>query len=150
MLLSRVFVSLFLFSFLLSDMEWKAYLPSEGPFNIPVIMGRGSYGVGAVPACVRRTMNRCLTAVHCSETVTNPHYRGSQPSQPSTLTLVLLNARSVSNKTQVIHDLILEEDADLACITETWINGEGGPPLALICPPGYAVQHQGRLEGWGE
>ena len=45
--------------------------------------------------------------------------------------------------------IILEEDEDLACITETWINGEGGPPLALICLPGYAVQHQGRLEGRG-
>uniref|UniRef100_A0ABM5FRX5 Endophilin-A1 isoform X1 n=1 Tax=Pogona vitticeps TaxID=103695 RepID=A0ABM5FRX5_9SAUR len=130
-------------------MEWRACLPSEGPLNIPVITGRGRYDVGTVPTRVRRTMNRSLTAVHCSETVTNPQYRGSQPSQPSTLTLVLLNARSVSNKPQLIHDLILEEDADLACITETWLGGEGGPPLALICLPGYAIQHQGRLEGRG-
>ena len=128
-------------------MEWKACSPSQGPFNIPVIAGRGRYGVGSVPTRVRRTMDRCLKAVHCSETVTNPKYRGSQTSRPSTLRLVLLNARSVSNKAQVIHDLILEEDADLACITETWIGGEGGPPLVLICLLGYAVQHQGRLEG---
>ena len=60
--------------------------------------------------------------------MTNPQYRGSQTSRPSTLHLVLLNARSVFNKAQVIHDLILEEDADLACITEIWIDGEGGPP----------------------
>ena len=99
---------------------------------------------------VRRTANRCLKAVCCSETVTNPQYRGSQSSLPSTLTLVLLNARSIANKPQVIHDLILEENADLACITETWISGEGSPPLALVCPSGYAVQHQGRLEGRGE
>ena len=95
-------------------------------------------------------MDRCLKAVHCSEMVTNPQNRGSQSSRPSTLRLVLLNARSVSNKAQVIHDLMLEQDADLACISETWIGGEGGPPLALICLPGYAVQHQGRLEGRGE
>ena len=49
----------------------------------------------------------------------------------------------------MIHNLILEEDADLACITEMWIGGEGRPPLSLVCPPGYAVQHQGRLEGRG-
>ena len=109
-------------------MERKACLPSEGPLNIPVIMGRGRYGVGTVSTHVRRTMSRCLMAVHCSETVPNPQYQGSQPSQPSTLKLVLLNARSVSNKTQLIHDLILEEDADLACITETWIGREGGLP----------------------
>ena len=102
-------------------------MPSEGPFNIPVIMGRGRYGVDTVPTRVR-TMNRCLKAVHCSETVTNPQYQGSQFSQPSTLTLVLLNARSVSHKTQVIYDLILEEDADLACITKTLIGGEGVLP----------------------
>ena len=113
-------------------MKWKACLPSEGPLNISVITGRGRYGVGTVPTRVRRMMNRCLKAVHCSETVINSQYRGSQPSQPSTLNLVLLNARYVSNKAQVIYDLILEEDADLACITETWISGEGGPPLALI------------------
>ena len=67
--------------------------------------------------------------------------RGSQISQPSTLKLMLLNARSVSNKSQIIQDLILEEDADLACITETWMGGEGGVPLTLACRPGYAVQH---------
>ena len=144
------FPSFFLLNFLFSsDMVWKACLPSEGPQNISVITGRGRYGVGSVPARVRRTRDRCLKAVPCSETETSPQHRGSQTSQPSTLRLVLLNARSVSNKVQVIQDLILEEDTDLACITETWIGGEGGPPLALICPPGYAVQHQGRLEGRG-
>ena len=131
-------------------MKWEACSPSEGPFNIPVVMGRGRYGVGTVPARVSRTVNRCLKAVHCSEAAANPQYRGSQPSQPSTLTLVLLNARSVSNKPQVIHDLNLEVDADLACITETWIGREGGPPLALVCPPDYDIQYQGRLEGRGE
>ncbi|XP_078233414.1 uncharacterized protein LOC144583475 [Pogona vitticeps] len=116
-------------------MEWKACSPSKGPFSIPVIMGRGGYGIGTVPTRVRRTMNRCLKAVHCSETVINPQYRGGQPSHPSTLNLVLLNARSVSNKPQVIYDLILEEDADLACITETWINGERALPwLSSACP----------------
>ena len=130
-------------------MEWKACPPSEGPQNISVVTGRGRYGVAPVPTRVRRTRDRCLKAVHCSEPGATPQYRGSQISHPSTLRLVLLNARSVANKAQVIYDLILEEDADLACITETWIGGEGGPPLALICPPGYAVQHQGRLEGRG-
>ena len=48
----------------------------------------------------------------------NRQHQGSKTSQPSTLKLVLLNARSVSNKSQMIYDLILEEDADLACITE--------------------------------
>ena len=109
-------------------MEWKVCLPSEGPLNIPVIMGRGRYGVDTAPTRVRRTMNRSLKAVHCSGAVINRQYQGSQPSQPSILKLVLLIARSVSNKLQVIHNLILEEDADLACITKAWIDGEGVLP----------------------
>ena len=129
-------------------MERRACLPSEGS-NIRVITGRGRYGGGTVPTYVRRIENKCLKAVHCSDIVTNCQNRGRQPSWPSTLNLVPLNARSVSNKSQLIQDLILEEDADLACITETWMGGEGGVPLTLSCPPGYTVQHQGRLEGRG-
>ena len=104
-------------------MEWKACPPSEGPLNIWVVMGRGRYGTGRAPTHVRRTVSRCLKAVHCSGTLTNHQDRGSQISWPSTLKLVLLNARFVSNKFQIIYDLILEEDADLECITETWMGG---------------------------
>ena len=109
-------------------MERKACPPTEGPLNISVITGRGRYGVGIAPTHVRRMVNRCLKAVHCSETVAKRQYRGSQINSPSTLKLVLLNARSVSNKSQIIYDLILEEDADLACITEAWIGRDRGPP----------------------
>ena len=62
---------------------------------------------------------------------------------------MLLNARSVSNKSQIIQDFMLEEDADLACITKTWMDRERGVPMTFTCHPGYAVQHQGRLEGRG-
>ena len=109
-------------------------------------MSRGRYGVGKALSRSRRTVNRCLKAVHCSGAVTTCQARGSQLSRPSTLTLI---ARSVANKAQLIQDLILEKDADLACITETWMGSEGGVPLSLARPPGYAMQHQGRLEGRG-
>ena len=94
-------------------------------------------------------MNRYLKAVHCSGPVTTCQTRGSWLSHTSTLKLVLLNARSVSNKSKLIYNLILEEDADLASITETWLGSDGGIPLSLACPPGYAVQHQGRPGEWG-
>ena len=55
-----------------------------------------------IPSQLRRTANRCLEAVRCSCTVTNHQSRGSQISWPSTLNLVLLNAGSVSNKSQII------------------------------------------------
>ena len=62
---------------------------------------------------------------------------------------MLMNARLVQNKTALIHDVILDEGADLACITETWVGEEGGVPLSQLCPPGYSVQHQCRSEGQG-
>ena len=52
-------------------------------------------------------------------------------------------------KTALIHDIILDEGADLACITETWVGEESGVPLSQLCLPGYLVQHQCRSEGWG-
>ena len=91
----------------------------------------GRYGVGTALSRSRRTVNRCLKAVHCSDTVTTCQALGSQLSRLSTLTLVLLNARSVSNKAQLIQDLILENDADLACITKMWMGSKGGVPLSL-------------------
>ncbi|KAF7246590.1 Craniofacial development protein 2 [Varanus komodoensis] len=54
---------------------------------------------------------------------------------PSGLTVLLLNARSVHNKTSLIHDLIVDEGADLACITETWIGEGGDVALSQLRPP---------------
>ena len=53
-----------------------------------------------------------------------------------------LNARSVQNKISLIHDLIVDDGADLVCITETWVGELGGVTLTQLCPPGYSVQHQ--------
>ncbi|XP_061463050.1 uncharacterized protein LOC133375459 [Rhineura floridana] len=43
----------------------------------------------------------------------------------------------------------MDEAADLACITETWVVEQGGVSLSQLCPPGYLVQHHGRSEGRG-
>ena len=51
----------------------------------------------------------------------------------SMLTLLLLNVRSVQNKSQLIADLINDEGVDLACIMETWANAEGGVAVSQIC-----------------
>ncbi|KAF7247270.1 Netrin receptor UNC5B [Varanus komodoensis] len=74
---------------------------------------------------------------------------GSLVSCPSGLTVLLCNARSANNKSALIHDLIVDEGADLACITETWAGEGGDVALSQLCPPGYMVQHCSRPEGRG-
>lgn len=60
---------------------------------------------------------------------------------------MLLNARSSKNKTSNIHDLIMGGEIDVVCVTETWVTREEDS-LQAMCPPGFGVQHQPRLEGW--
>ncbi|KAF7235211.1 Vomeronasal type-2 receptor 26 [Varanus komodoensis] len=55
--------------------------------------------------------------------------------RPLGLTVLLLNARLVHNKKSLIHDLIVDEGANLACITETWA-GEQGGRLPVLSRPG--------------
>lgn len=50
------------------------------------------------------------------------------------LTLMLINARSIEKKSSLIYDLIMDEDIDLACFTETCAVGEADVVQAM-CPP---------------
>ncbi|KAF7243157.1 Ephrin type-A receptor 4 [Varanus komodoensis] len=50
--------------------------------------------------------------------------------------VLLLNARLVHNKSSLIHDLIVDEGADLACIMETWVGERGMSPSLKCARPG--------------
>ena len=64
--------------------------------------------------------------------------------------MLLLNARPLKGKTSGIQDLILEEQADLACTTETWLDEAGGVGPSQHCLPGFSVQQQQARPGeWG-
>lgn len=58
-----------------------------------------------------------------------------------------LNARSVSNRATLIHDLSVDEKADLGCISEMWLIQEGGIPLFERCPVGFYMWYQLRPHG---
>ncbi|XP_064412565.1 uncharacterized protein LOC135355727 [Latimeria chalumnae] len=61
---------------------------------------------------------------------------------------VLLNARSICNKTAIIYDL-LRDNIDLAFITETWLDDCAATILAAAIPPGFLVIHCPRLHRRG-
>lgn len=43
----------------------------------------------------------------------------------------------------------MDQHADLGCIAETGVGKEGGILLPELCPPGFMIQWQPRLGGWG-
>lgn len=73
----------------------------------------------------RRHGKRHLTAVPMSTHPRNHWVPGSYAVQPLTLKLLIPNARSVNNKaisSVIFADLlIMDQIADLACITGTWL-----------------------------
>lgn len=65
------------------------------------------------------------------------------------LKLLLINARSIKNMIILIHDLILDEDVDLACISETWVGAEDDVALCFMSsPPQPQVSGYGTSWGW--
>uniref|UniRef100_A0A803SN06 Reverse transcriptase domain-containing protein n=1 Tax=Anolis carolinensis TaxID=28377 RepID=A0A803SN06_ANOCA len=123
---------------------WRMSTSRGAP--IEVIQGRGRYGKGRPKLIRPRERKRFLVDLKRPPDMVN---LDTQVGGSSGLKVVLLNARSVNGKTAIIQDLILDERADLACITETWLDEAGGVNLTQLCPPGYAVQHQPRSGGWG-
>ncbi|GFR65070.1 hypothetical protein ElyMa_000196300 [Elysia marginata] len=57
------------------------------------------------------------------------------------LKVLHLNAQSIGNKTTLVNDLIVELDADIAFITETWLKPKGDEGIVSqlrVRPDGYA------------
>ena len=58
------------------------------------------------------------------------------------LSAVLLNARSVCNKSLLINDYIVDSNSDILAITETWIKATTpSSVIAELTPPGYSLIH---------
>ena len=64
-----------------------------------------------------------------------------------------MNVRSVCDKTEAIHELIVDREVIIMCQTETWLREGDDPLVADVCPPGYYFvgasrpQHKGNRGG---
>ncbi len=67
----------------------------------------------------------------------------------SMLKIELFNAQSLSNKSSLVNDHIMEKGLDLMCLTETWHQPEVYSPLNEVCPPGYSYLEKARTTGRG-
>ncbi|XP_053148482.1 uncharacterized protein LOC128343440 [Hemicordylus capensis] len=117
--------------------------------EIPLVAGRGKYSGGSWTGCHREKWSRQLRPVHFSSSSPNPETSGSSENTPSRIRMLLLNAKSVNAKTSLIHNLIVDERADLVCVTETWVDELGGVGLSQLCPPGFLSVQQPRLASQG-
>ena len=67
-----------------------------------------------------------------------------------TLKVMSLNAQSVKEKTIIVNDLILEQNADLIIITETWLLSTGHEVIIQnLTPHGFKTFSSPRLTGRG-
>ena len=70
-----------------------------------------------------------------------PHQLNHQQRQQP-LIFVLLNVRSIRNKTLLLRDYIVEHDIDLLAITETWLTDDSSDEFYCrdICPEWYKIE----------
>ena len=60
----------------------------------------------------------------------------------------LLNTRSIRNKTEVIHELVIDKDFDCLAITETWLSSSDieSDIVKSFTPEGYSFLHSARSQ----
>lgn len=112
---------------LIGDLVFKL---NPGPVNgiIPTI----SFVRGSRKRCGSLRHPQNLINVNCSDPNTRSGGNFNHP-----LSLCLLNARSVKNKTALLLAYIRDSSADLYDITETWLTDKDASVKAEFCPAGY-------------
>ena len=64
------------------------------------------------------------------------------------LSVAVLNARSVRNKTLAINEFVTDHDVDILAITETWLKKNSDKPIiAELTPSGYTFINVPRAAG---
>lgn len=104
--------------------------------TIPVLISRDRLNEPSIPG--QRAHGENLSSIKIKSHV------------PEHLNCVLLNARSVCNKTLTISEHVLDKKADIMFITETWLKPNDTAIIAEMTPPGYTylgINRSGRGGG---
>jgi hypothetical protein len=65
------------------------------------------------------------------------------------VSVCLLNAQSVRNKTTSLSDYVIDQDIDVMPLTETWLKPDNEDQVVIgnLCPNGYKLEHKPRTNG---
>lgn len=128
---------------------------SQRNLHIPV---RISTNYAICSALQQKAFNRYHSTFHSSQILRNLVDIQRAPIEASTTTassklvdLVLLNSRSIRNKTLLIKDFVVDHNIDLLALTETWLRqgDEDQTVVNEICPSGYNLLHVPRVSRAG-
>ena len=64
----------------------------------------------------------------------------------NSINVLLINARSIRNKTYTVKDLILDNGISICCITETWLSDSETPVISEFLPNSHVFHHFPRCE----
>ena len=70
---------------------------------------------------------------------TKPCIADKTGSKELNLTVAMINCESSNNKADNIADYILEQDLDICCLTETWLNSDDTVTIGELFPNGYEI-----------
>lgn len=83
-----------------------------------------------------------MCAVALFGSPSSQHDVSNHINNPPSYEIRLLNGGFVPGKTAANQDLIVDERADVACVTETWLGKGRGVNLSRLCPLGYLLIYQ--------
>ena len=116
--------------------------------NIKIVVGnRPTSGFQHRTICPANLMSlprrphQCFSSCHDKPSNANDNY----------IDIDLLNPWSVCNKTNSIHDFIVDYKLDALALTETWLKGDQRDSVTIqeLLPPGYKICQQARANRGG-
>ena len=98
-------------------------------------------------------LESCQTSVHQHIVQTTPNKKIVKPMKcnPQKIKFCVLNSRSVCNKAQLLNDFCVDNEINVLCITETWLQGNitDSPTIVELCANNFVFHHNPRCSRRG-
>ena len=122
----------------------------EGDLVFKLNPGPVNKGIDSIISVRRRPRHRMSISARNPSNLVEIHRQPlNRVLDRSSLSLCLLNARSIKNKSADFVDYVCERKFDLVAITETWLHVNDDSVRVELCPDGYKFADHPRARGRG-